>query len=488
MFSGGQDADGRSALIPRTGATRRRLAALVLLTIGLFLSFLPTSSSAQTAPPGRIDLVTINGTITDVTHDYVKRAFDKAKGDGSQAILIELSSGGGNADSSDDIITLISSSTIPIIVYVPSGDTIAGSAVTILASAQIAAMAPDASIGNASRVAAGDSKTSSDQQTEQELAQFSDERGRATQWSTSATQDGYRVSGMQALSEKIIDLTAPDRATLLTDLNGKTVRGGTGATVTLTTSGGGAVSETNKILMTTLERFRAFVTSPSVAYVLLCFGVLGIFMELASPGGFMAGTIGLICSIAAIYAFSQLPINWAGIGLMFLAFLLLGIDLFVSSFGILTVGGLAAFIAGSYIVIDTDIVGYDHVSRPVIWTGTVCVIIFAAFIGYTGLGTLKKKPVTGRKSMIGEVGVVREALDPRGMIFIYGELWQAQIVGLDDGVEIPAGERVEVVGINGLLLDVQPTTASITRSNDIGNEPRNESVIPVRDGVEGSHP
>jgi membrane-bound serine protease (ClpP class) len=487
MFSGGQDAVESSVFPPRTGATRRRLAALVLLTIGLVLSFLP-ASAAQTAPPGKIDLVTINGTITDVTHDYVKRAFDKAKDDGAQAILIQLSSGGGNAAASDDIITLISSGTLPVIVYVPSGDTIAGSAVTILASAQIAAMAPDASIGDASRVAAGDAKTLSDQQTEQELAQFSDERGRATQWSTGATQDGYRISGTQALQEKIVNFTAPDRATLIAEFNGKTVRTGTGATVTLTTSSGGTVAATNTISMTTLERIRAFVTSPSVAYVLLCFGVLGIFMELASPGGFVAGTIGLICSIAAIYAFSQLPVDWAGIALMLLAFVLLGIDLFVTSFGVLTVTGLAAFIAGSYILIDTDIVGYDHVSRPVIWTGTACVIAFAAFIGYTGIGTLKRKPVTGRKSMIGEVGVVRQALKPRGMIFVYGELWQAQVVGLDDGVEIPAGTHVEIVAINGLLLDVQPTTAPITRSNDTGNEPRNESVIPVRDGVEGSRP
>jgi len=170
---------------------------------------------------------------------------------------------------------------------------------------------------------------------------------------------------------------------------------------------------------------------------------------------------------------------------MALAFVLLGLDLFVTSFGVLTVGGLAAFIGGSYIVIDTDIVGYDPVSRPVIWTATACVIAFAAFIGLTAMRSLRAKPVTGEKAMIGEIGTVREVLAPDGMIFVMGELWQARAVELPAGEAISVGASVQIVGVHGLLLDVRlaPDGAS-----DAERARRNladaRRVLPVGDGVE----
>ena len=462
--------------------TALRLMALLCLLAGVSLASLTmvaTDTAAQN--PGRIDRVSISGTITSVTYDYVDRAIAAAQGDGAQALLIELHSAGGDASAADDIVTAIRQSPIPVIVYVPPGDTVKGAAVAILVAGHVAAMAPDATIGDASRVHGGGNAQVSDADARNQLADLARERGRIADWTRNATQDNLRISAEQAQNDGIVDVVAADRESLLSALNGRTIALDTGQHVTLTT----ANVDVSSVEMTTSEQIRSFLTSPSVAYVLLCFGVLGIFLELASPGGFIAGTIGVVCFGIGIYAFSNLPINETGFGLMALAFVLLGLDLFVTSFGVLTVGGLAAFIGGSYIVIDTEIVGYDPVSRPVIWTAAACVIAFAAFIGMTAMRSLRARPVTGEQAMIGEIGTVREALAPEGMVFVMGELWQARAVELPAGEAIPVGASVQIVGVHGLLLDVRlaPEGAS-----DAERARRNladaRRVLPVGDGVE----
>ena len=475
-----------------------RVVALFCLLAGVLLTIAGSATSpvlAQSAPASRVDVLTINGTITSVSQVYIKRGMDQAHSDGATTILIELASAGGDASAADAIVSGIANSDIPVIVYVPAGKTVRGAAVTILTAGYIAAMAPDTTVGDASRVDGGKDAATSDTNAINQLQELAAEHGRPTGWTGDATKNDLRLSGDQAKAEGMIDLVAPDRASLLKAVDGRAITLHGGEQVTLAT----ATAESSVIGMTTFERFRAFITSPSVAYVLLCFGVLGIFLELASPGGFVAGTIGVICFATGIYAFSALPLNAAGFGLMLLAFLLLGIDLFVTSFGVLTLTGLASFIAGSYIVIDTDIVGYDPVSRPVIWTATACVIAYSLFVGLSAVRSFRAKPVTGRKAMIGEIGTVRDPLDPNGLVFVMGELWQARVPKTEHDRSVPVGTRVEITAINGLLLSVRPVDGNAARDGDGGspltrqiesieradrNVPRGASVLPVRDGVE----
>ncbi|MGI8406062.1 MAG: NfeD family protein [Thermomicrobiales bacterium] len=485
---------------PAKGRIHLRVTALFCLLASVLLTFVGTAAPpalAQSAATARVDVLTINGTITNVSHAYIKRGMDQAHSDGASAILIELGSAGGDASAADAIVSSIANSDIPVIVYVPAGKTVLGAAVTILAAGHIAAMAPNATIGDASRVDGGKDVATSDAKATTQLRELATEHGRSTGWTGDATKNGLRLSGDQAKAEGIVDLVAPDRASLLTAVNGRALTLHSGEQVTLAT----ANAESSVISMTAFEQFRAFITSPSVAYVLLCFGVLGIFLELASPGGFVAGTIGVICFATGIYAFNALPLNAAGFGLMLLAFVLLGIDLFVTSFGVLTLTGLASFIAGSYILIDTDIVGYDPVSRPVIWTATACVIGYSLFVGLSAVRSFRATPVTGRRAMIGEIGTVRDPLDPNGLVFVMGELWQARVPKTDHDqvVPVPVGTRVEITAINGLLLSVRPVAGNAARDEDGGspltrqierieradrNEPRGASVLPVRDGVE----
>jgi len=459
--------------------SRRALRAMVLVCLGLLLlAFVPQQSSAQFVMP--IDVITIDGTITKVTDEYVERALDDALDRGAQALLIELDSAGGDKDATSEIVYRIRQSEIPVIVLITPGAHVRGSAVEIVGAAHVSAIAPDATIGDASRVAEGLGVEDADDETQTELTVLAQERERPTDWIIRSTDDNFIVSANQAASAGIVDLMATDRMSLLSMVNTWTIPLANGESVTLETTG----SLVNPIEMTTFEEFRAFMTSPSVAYVLLCFGVLGLFLEIASPGGFVAGIIGIICLIGGSYAFSQLPIERNGLLLLLLAFAMLGLDLFVTSFGLLTLGGLAAFIAGSTMLIDTDIVGYDPISRPVIWTAAACVIAFALFIGLTGISSLRSKPVTGPTAMIGAVGVVREALSPRGMIFVQGELWQARASGLTDGAAIPVGAKVEVQDIHGLLLDVAPISATSSSERRVWNEPLRTSVLPVRGGVD----
>lgn len=467
------------------GARLRRSLPLLVLVLGLILPLLVPGASPATATataqsqPSRIDELTIDSTITAVTRDLVVRAIAEAEGDGAELLLIALRSAGGNASAANGITDAIAESRVPVVVWVPAGGRVQGAAVRILIGAHIAAMAPDATIRDTSQLGDAAPDSASDRDVVSTLTALASSPGRTTDWIAGSTANGFTLSGNDALAAQAIDLVAAERGPLLGALDGRSVTVG-GQQVTLATRS----TDITTIEPTTWERLRAFITSPSVAYVLLCFGVLGIFLELASPGGFVAGTIGAICLAIGIYAFSQLPVNGLGLGLMALAFVLLGVDLFVSSFGVLTLGGLASFIAGSYLVIDTDIVGYDPVARPVIWTAAALVIALALLVGWTALGSFRQKPQTGRKAMLGEIGTVREVLHPTGMIFLRGELWQARLAP-DAGVaSVPTGEAVEVTAIDGLLLTVVPASVDAIAAYRRRIQPADaRRVLPMAGGV-----
>lgn len=467
----------RTSAIRHASRGRRLLVLLPILIALLTPLFSPATGATQATT--RIDEVKINGTVTGVTRDIVERAIDQAEGDGSTLLMISLRSAGGNESAANDIVNALSRSTVPVVVWVPDGGRVRGAAVRILIGAPIAAMAPNATIGDTSQRENATPDSASDREAMDALSALAAQRGRSADWISGSTANGFTLSGEQALAAKAIDLAAADQPSLLAALDGRTVSVD-GHTMSLATAS--ATVET--LTPSWWERLRAFVTSPSVAYVLLCFGVLGIFLELASPGGFVAGTIGVACLIAGIYAFSQLPINSLGFGLMALSFVLLGVDLFVSSFGVLTLAGMASFIAGSYLVIDTEIVGYDPVARPVIWTAAALVIILALLVGWTALGSFRQRPHTGKKAMIGEVGIVRKALQPNGMVFLQGELWQATLAPGVDNTGIPVGHHVEVTAVDGLLLSVIAANAeAIAAYNQRTQAPDTRRVLPMPGGV-----
>jgi membrane-bound serine protease (ClpP class) len=208
------------------------------------------------------------------------------------------------------------------------------------------------------------------------------------------------------------------------------------------------------------ESILTALADPNVAYVLLVLGFLGFFLELSSPGTSVPGAVGAICLVLAAIGLSQLPFTWAGALLIAVAFLLFIADLFLPSLGLLTVSGLAMLVAGSYLLFD-DAQGVA-VSQPLIWAVAVALVGLFAVIGGFALTVLRRKPATGREGLVGEVGTVRRTLDPDGVVFVYGELWQATAPGDTVAAQPPIEERVPVTvtGMDGLRLLVRRATAA----------------------------
>ncbi|MGI8482915.1 MAG: hypothetical protein ACR2OU_01460, partial [Thermomicrobiales bacterium] len=202
---------------PDKARAHMRLVTLLCLLAGVLLTIVgsatsPVLAQSSSTAAGRVDVLTINGTITNVSQVYVARGLDQAQGDGATSILIELASAGGDASAADAIVSSIINSDIPVIVYVPAGKTVRGAAVTILAAGHIAAMAPNATVGDASRVDGGKNATTSDANAISQLQNLATERGRPTGWTSNATKNNLKLSGDQAKAEGMIDLVTPDRA------------------------------------------------------------------------------------------------------------------------------------------------------------------------------------------------------------------------------------------------------------------------------------
>ncbi len=212
-------------------------------------------------------------------------------------------------------------------------------------------------------------------------------------------------------------------------------------------------------LQALLEPFFNTLADPNIAYVLLVLGFLGLFLEFSSPGTSVPGAIGVLSLALSAIGLSQLPFDWRGGLLIVVAFLLLFADLFVPSLGLLTLGGLALMILGSYVLFDESQGVY--VNRPLIWVFAVAMVALFATIGGFALAVLRRKPATGREGLIGSVGTVRKTLDPDGIVFVYGELWQATAPGDSEATMPPIGERepVTVTGMDGLRLLVRRATA-----------------------------
>jgi membrane-bound serine protease (ClpP class) len=213
-------------------------------------------------------------------------------------------------------------------------------------------------------------------------------------------------------------------------------------------------------VQTVLEPFFQLLADPNVAYTLLLLGFLGLFLELSNPGTSVPGALGVILLALAAIGLSQLPFDWRGGLLILIAFLLLLADVFVPSLGLLTLGGLALMVTGSYVLFD-EAQGV-MVSRPLIWALVIALVALFAVIGGFALSTLRRKPETGREGLVGRVGTVRQDLDPDGVVFVNGELWQATATGDEPAAAPPIEARVPVTvtGLDGLRLFVRRATAS----------------------------
>ncbi|MFN3337652.1 MAG: NfeD family protein, partial [Thermomicrobium sp.] len=440
---------------------RARLLFLLAWILGLLL-LVPSGAAVGE----RVYLVEVDGPITPVIADYIDRSLKQAADLGAEAVVVRLNTPGGLSSAMDDIVQDILQSPVPVVVYVaPEGARAASAGVFITYAAHVAAMAPATNIGSASPVLIGqDGQTTTPDETMQrkvvndavaKIRSLAERRGRNADWAEQAVREAVNITAEQAAALHVVDLVAPSLDALLEAIDGRTVTT-TAGEVTLRTKN----AEVVPITMTVLERFFQILSDPNIAYILLSLGMLGLFFELANPGAILPGVLGGILILLGLYALGMLDVNWAGVFLMAFAFLLFLIDLYVPTHGVLTLGGIISFALGSLLLLQSPANPAFQLSRSVIIAVTGTVATMFLLLVYLVARAHARRPATGREALIGARAVVRRALEPEGLVFVEGELWRARSLS----GPIPAGQRVRIVGIEGLVLLVEPFTAEVAES------------------------
>ncbi len=424
----------------------------ILVILGLLFAA-SVVARAQTAAP-LIDVLTVKGAISPVLADYIERGIEKAEEESAAAVIIQMDTPGGLDTAMRDIVQDIVDSRVPVVVFVsPSGSRAASAGVFITMAAHVAVMAPNTAIGAAHPVAIGEGQAMPEGMEEKVvndaaayIRSIAQGHGRNTEWAEQAVRESVSATEQEALKLNVIDMIAPDLPTLISLLDGRKVTMLGGGVITLQTRGY-VINYTN---MSTIEDFLYTISDPNIAYLLLSLAMLGIMVEVFNPGLIFPGVVGAISLLLAFYSLGVLPVNWAGVLLIVLAFGLFVAEVFTTSFGLLTGGGVVALVIGSLILFK----GASPVFRVNPWLiATVTLILTAAFafvISRT-ISAHRKQAKTGREELIGKTVQVRVALNPQGTVFFKGELWAA----VSESGRVEAGEQVVITRVDGLTLYVK---------------------------------
>jgi membrane-bound serine protease (ClpP class) len=407
--------------------------------------------AAHAATP-RVLAVEFDNDVNPVTADYVTGEIERANDERYQAVVILLDTPGGLSDAMKDIYQEELASEIPVIVYVsPDGARAASAGVWIGQAADLLAMAPSTNLGSSTPVAAGGGEIPSDLRRKaindaaKSLRALAEEHGRNGDWAEQAVRKAANLTAREALRMNVIDVIAPTLPALLNRVDGRMTKPDGKV---LRTAG----ARIEHVEMSLWKRILDTLIDPNLIVILMSVGVLGITIELWNPGLILPGTVGAISLVIGLFGLQILPVSWAGILLMLLAAGFFVAEAFVISHGALTLAGAVAFVIGSLMLFDPAGENYQ-VSL------TVALIVAAVMATMVGLAMAKivqvrRAPVvTGQSELIGQVGVVRQALDPEGLVFVHGELWRART----DGESVSPGETVRVEGLDdGLTLRVAP--------------------------------
>jgi membrane-bound serine protease (ClpP class) len=426
-----------------------------ILLILLLLCIIPTANvRAATAP--RVLWLTAEGAVSTVMTEYIERGVELAGREGYSLIILQLNTPGGQIDLMERIVTALRGSGVPVVVYVAPRGAMAGSAGTLITLAgHLAAMAPETAIGAASPVGSqGEDLNQTLAAKEKEILRAlvrsltEDRPAEAVALAESTIQSAKAVSSSEALDAGLIDIVADSREDLLRQLDGRTVRLAGGETILDT-----KFAIVYELDLNIIEILLGVLTNPNIVFILLAIGVQAILIELSQPGGWVAGFIGAVCLALAFYGMGLLTVNWLGLVFIVLAFVLFFMEFQTPTHGALTAAGAVSFIAGALILFNSPVTPeFQRVSVPlVIGTGVTLAAVFSVVIG-VALRTRRLPPAMGSATLAGKPGEVREALDPKGMVQAEGELWSAES---EDGSKMAAGERVEVVRLEGLRLIVR---------------------------------
>jgi membrane-bound serine protease (ClpP class) len=441
--------------------------AVLLALMTLAASAAAAPAIAMVPPHPEVFHVRVSSIVHPVSAELLTDAIQAADAARATALVIELDTPGGLMTSMRDISTAMLSAKTPIVVYVsPQGARAASAGFFLLMAADVAAMAPGTNTGAAHPVG-GQGETiegTMGQKMEQDAAasmrSLATRNGRNVALAESAVLKSRSFSADEALAGHLIDLIAPSLPALLAKIDGRQVKKGT-ATLTLQT----AEAPLHEVAMSPLRKLLATIADPNIAYILLTLGSLGMFFELMHPGAILPGVVGAICLILGFFAMSVLPVDYAGVALLFLALLFFIAEIKISSHGMLAVAGIIALVLGSLMLFKTTEPAL-RVSLNVIVTLAVFSALVVGFLSFMVFRVHGLPVRTGVEGLRREVATAQTPLAPRGKVLVHGEIWDAILEGAGDGSRAPAavaaGEPVEVVNMQDLTLTVRPLRPAVT--------------------------
>ncbi|MGZ7080831.1 MAG: NfeD family protein [Thermoanaerobaculia bacterium] len=410
------------------------VALLLLLTTG--------SASAD------VLRLRVDGPIHPITDEFIGRAIDLAEREKDQAVVIEIRTPGGLDDSTRGIVEKILRSSVPVIVFVsPSGSRAASAGFFILEAADIAAMSPGTNTGAAHPVLLGEKmddvmKTKLENDASAFMRSIAAKRSRNVTVAESAVRESKSFTEQEALQQKLIDVIAPDFASLLRSVEGRTLHRFNGTTATLHVIG----KPVRTYEMTLKQRILAWIMDPNVAFILFALGALALWAEFNHPGAVIPGVVGVVSILLAVFALNLLPVRFAAVALLLGAFVLFGLEAKFTTHGVLGIGGIICMVFGALFLVDGPIPEM-RVNLFTALAVSIPIGVISVFLMTLVVRARKNRVETGSEGMIGEVGVARGD----GRVFVHGELWNT--VG---DAALMAGERVRVRAVDGLRLVVEP--------------------------------
>jgi len=436
----------------------------IIIIIFAALFFLTASAGSYAADDVNIDSSTDHTEISNFYICEVKDTIDppisnhlskclKKSYDSTYGLIILMDTPGGLEASMREIIMNMLNTDIPVIVFIyPEGARAASAGTFITYAGDIAVMGPSTNIGAAHPVNLGTEQVSQDmmEKVTNDLASFirnlAESKGRNSDWAEEAVRESVSITAVEALELGVIDITAEDIEDLLAKIDGRILEK-SGKTFIFN----GKAAKTEKIEMSFISRFLHIIVNPNIAYILFIIGIFGIIYEFSQPGLGVSGAIGVLFIILGLYAFSILPINYAGLALVILAIILFVLDVVIGLSGVLSIAGIASLLIGSFLLIDTD-APYLKIATSLIISASVVVSGFLIIVIRATYKVHRQKPITGEAGIIGETAVVCQDLNPKGLVKVYGEIWKAVS---QNGKKIKKGREVEILSLKGLTLQVK---------------------------------
>lgn len=418
-----------------------------------FITIMVLVSAPWAVTAGTVHLIEIDGDINPIAADFIIQSIDRAEEQGAACLIIEMDTPGGLLESTKTIVKKMLNCNVPIIVYVsPSGAGAVSAGVFITMASHIAVMAEGTNIGAAHPVGLGGQQDTAKVMGEKVtnwasawMRGIAEKRGRNADWAEQAVRESVSINEQEALKNNVVDFICPDLDSLLAVIDGVEVE---------------LPSEKRKIETkgATIVRYEMNwryrilykISNPNIAYILLILGIYGLFFELSNPGAILPGVVGGIFLILALFALQTLPVRSAGLLLILFSIILFILEVKVTSYGILSIGGIIAMFLGSLMLFEET----PDVSLKLDWRLALAAALTTGLFIIFAMGMALKirltQPTTGKEGLIGEKGVAINRIAPEGDIKVHGEIWKAV-----SEQRIKKGEKIRVIAVDGLELKIE---------------------------------